>query len=209
MSRRLRPALPFAGLGLALVLAACSSAGSPVPSATAVATTSASPSPSASAAPSIAPAASVAPTTGPCDPARLAARITLWEGAAGSRIAHVEVTNTGALVCLLPAMARPQLVDGKGSVLIDGAPAASPSPAATAAPPPAPLLVAAGGVLKSLVRASNYCGPAATAPVSLAFVLASGGRFVATPFSPTDGGVPPCLGAPGSAGTTEMQAWAP
>lgn len=208
MSRRLGPALLFAGLGLALVLAACSSAGSPVPSATAVATT-ASPFPSASAAPSIVPAASTVPTTGPCDPARLAARITLWEGAAGSRIAHVEVTNTGAVACLLPAMARPQLVDGKGSVLIDGAPAASPSPAVTAAPSPAPLLVAAGGVLKSLVRASNYCGPAATAPVSLAFVLASGGRFVATPFSPTDGGVPPCLGAPGSAGTTEMQAWAP
>ena len=205
-ARHLAPTL---GLGLALVLAACSSAGSPMPSITAAPLPSDTPSSSASASPSLGPAASVSATTGPCDPTKLAAGITLWEGAAGSRIAHVEVTNSGTVACLLSATARPQLVDGKGSVLIDGAPVASPSPGATAVPVPAPLLVPVGGVLKSLVRVRNYCGPAATAPVSVAFVLASGGRFVATPFSPTDGSVPLCLGAPGSAGSAEMQAWAP
>jgi hypothetical protein len=200
MSRRIgRPMIRVAGVGLALLLAACSSAGTAAPSA--IPTVSPSPIPSAAASPS------VAATAGPCDPAKLAARITLWEGAAGSRIAHVELTNAGSAACLLPGTARPQLVDGKGSVLIDGAAPASPSPAASA--PTATLALAAGGVVKTLVRAGNYCGPAATAPVSPAFVLASGGRFVATPVSPTDAGVPPCLGAPGSAGTVEMQPWAP
>lgn len=194
------------GLALAMIaLAACTSAGAP-PAPTVSPTATAAPSVAAS--PSIAAtaAASVAATTGPCDPARLAARITLWEGAAGSRIAHVELTNAGTVACLLPSTARPQLVDGKGSVLIDGNASASPSAAATSAPA---LTMSAGGVVKALVRAGNYCGPAASAPVTVAFVLAGGGRFVATPFSPTDAGVPPCLGAAGSTGTVEMQPWAP
>ena len=45
-------------------------------------------------------------------------------------------------------------------------------------------------------------------PVSVAFVLTGGGRIVATPFSPTDATLPPCNGAPGSAGDIEMQPWA-
>ena len=60
-------------------------------------------------------------------------------------------------------------------------------------------------------QAGNYCGPAPAAPVTVAFVLAGGtGRVVALPFSATDtSGVPPCLGAPGSAGNIEMHPWAP
>lgn len=143
--------------------------------------------------------ASPAPTIGPCDPANLAARITMWEGAAGHRIAHVELTNAGAAPCHLEQAARPQLVDGDGSVLIDGV-----SPASSA-----PLTVVAGGVLDTLVQDGNYCGPAPVPPVSVAFVLSDGGRFVATPLSPTDATVPPCLGASGSAGDIEMQPWAP
>jgi hypothetical protein len=168
------------------------------------ATSTPSPSPSATAAPSLTPAPT--PTSvaaiGPCAPADLAARITLWDGAAGQRIAHVELTNTGSASCQLEALARPQLVDGHGSVLIDGAP-----PAASAL-----LTIGPGGVLKTLVQDGNYCGPAPLAPVSVAFVLPNGkGRFVATSaLSPTDlGGVPPCNGAPGSAGDIGMQPWAP
>jgi len=50
----------------------------------------------------------------------LAARITAWGGAAGNRIADVGLTNAGSQTCTLPAMDKPQLVDGTGSVLIDG-----------------------------------------------------------------------------------------
>jgi hypothetical protein len=97
-------------------------------------------------------------------------------------------------------MARPQLVEGHGAVLIDG----------TVPGPSALLVVGAGELLKTLVQDGNYCGPTPTAPVSVAFVLVGGtGRVVALPVSATDtAGVPPCLGAPGSAGDIAMQAWA-
>ncbi len=115
----------------------------------------------------------------------------------GHLIAHVELTNNGP-ACLLASKAQPQLVDGHGSVLINGAAAASSS---------AP--VGTGEVRNALVQDGNYCGPAPVAPVSVAFVLPAGaGRVVATPLSATDSsGVPGCLGGAGSAGTIEMQPW--
>jgi hypothetical protein len=147
--------------------------------------------------PTLTPSPSPTPI-GRCDPANLAARITVWEGAAGHRIANLELTNAGSEPCTVRSTEKPQLVDGKGSVLIDGV-----APASSRA-----LTMAPGGILKTLVQDSNYCGPAPVAPVSVAFVLADGGRFVATPFSPTDATVPPCNGA-GSAAVIEMQPWAP
>jgi len=176
----------------------------PSPTATALPTPSAGPS--ATPAPSAAPVATPSPTptespprtAGACEPVDLAARITSWEGAAGSRIANVELTNTGSGSCSIRTLDRPQLVDGKGSVLIDGS---NPSASAT-------LKLAPGDVVKALVRDSNYCGPDPVAPVSVAFVLRGGGRVVATPVSPTDATVPPCNGDPGSPGSIDMQAWA-
>jgi hypothetical protein len=135
----------------------------------------------------------------PCGLANLEARITLWEGAAGHRIADVELTNTGFSACVVQAKARPQLVDGNRSILIDGAAPAGSDPFLTVAP---------GGVLKTLVQDGNYCGPAPVAPVSVAFVLADGSHLLATPFSPTDATVPPCLGS-GSKADIEMHPWAP
>jgi hypothetical protein len=135
----------------------------------------------------------------PCGLANLEARITLWEGAAGHRIADVELTNTGFSACVVEAKARPQLVDGNRSILIDGAAPAGSDPFLTMAP---------GGVLKTLVQDGNYCGPAPVAPVSVAFVLADGSHLLATPFSPTDATVPPCLGS-GSKADIEMHPWAP
>jgi hypothetical protein len=135
---------------------------------------------------------------GPCDPGSLAARITAWEGAAGHRIADMELTNAGTSTCRLATMARPQLVDGRGSVLIDGT---DPGPSKT-------LTLAPGDVVTTFVQDANYCGPDPVPPVSVAFVLDKGGRFVATPLSPTDATVPPCNGAPGSKGDIEMQPWA-
>ena len=167
----------------------------PTPSPTA--TPSPSPSPTASPTPSPTPSPTVVPAIGPCNPVSLAARITAWEGAAGHRIADVELTNAGTVTCTLATLAKPQLVDGHGSVLIDG----------TAPGPSARLTVAPGDLLKTLVQDSNYCGPDPVAPVTVAFVLDGGGRLVATPVSPTDGTVPPCNGA-GSAADIAMQPWA-
>jgi len=166
-----------------------------------IATASPSPSPIATPLPTAMPTPTPVPTIGPCAPGDLAARITLWEGAAGSRIAHLELTNRGSASCDLAALDRPQLVDGRGAVLIDSAP-----PAASAS-----LTIGPGGVLTTLAEDGTYCGPATFAPVTVAFVLPDGtGRFVATPLSPTDlSGVPPCLGPAGSDGHIEMQPWAP
>jgi len=156
---------------------------------------------STSSPPASTPSAVTSPglTLGPCDLATLTARITMWEGAAGHRIAHVELTSADPNTCLVEQTATPQLVDGNGSVLIDGSRPTS----------YAPLVASPGELLDTLVQAGNYCGPAPAPPVSVAFVLSDGGRFVATPFSPTDSTIPPCLGAAGSAGTIEMQPWAP
>jgi hypothetical protein len=145
-------------------------------------------------------APTLAPTIGPvrpCDPATLRAGITMWEGAAGQRIAHVELTTTGSDECTVPAMAKPQLVDGQGSVLIDGA-----SPATSDL-----LLVSTGIVLTTLVEDGNYCGPTPAAPVSVAFVLGDGRTIVAKPVSATDVTLPPCNGA-GQAADIQMHPWA-
>lgn len=144
------------------------------------------------------PRPSPRPTVGPCDPASLTARITAWEGAAGSRIADVTLTNTGTTACRLETLDRPQLVAGDGSVIIDGK-----KPSSTAH-----LTVAPGAVLTTLVSASNDCKPAPIPPVSVAFVFSDGKRLVADPFSPTDTTTPPCNGA-GSPATIDMHPWAP
>ncbi|HEX5823687.1 MAG TPA: DUF4232 domain-containing protein [Candidatus Limnocylindrales bacterium] len=141
--------------------------------------------------------ASSSPAGGACQPADVDARITLWEGAAGSRIADVELTNTGSKSCDLEVMAKPQLISGGGVILIQGS-----SPSGNGL-----ITFAPGAVVKTLVRASNYCGPAAERWVSVAFVTSDGALFVATPLTPTDTTLPPCNG-PGSAGTIEMQPWA-
>jgi hypothetical protein len=207
--------------GLSLILAACTS-GTPAPSATATAVST--PTPSASAAttpqptaspaptstPSPPPTPTAAPSTGPCASAHLVARVTPveaspgvfegWSGAAGHRVANVELTNTGP-ACTLASLSRPQLIEGHGAVVIDG----------TAPGPSAILAVGPGAVLKTVVQDANYCGPALAAPVTVAFVLNGGtDRVVALPVTPKDtSGVPPCNGAPGSAGDIEMQPWAP
>jgi len=170
---------------------------SPVPTALVLVTASPEVTPAPTAVPT--PTPTPVPTAGPCDPAALAARITLWEGAAGNRIATVELTNAGSSPCTIASLDRPQLVDGHGSVLIDGT-----KPASSGR-----LTVGPGDVLSTLVDDANYCGPTPVAPVTLAFVTADGGRFVATPFSPTDATVPPCNGGSGSAGDISMHPWAP
>jgi hypothetical protein len=136
------------------------------------------------------------PTVGSCDPTTLVTRITMWEGAAGSRIATVELTNGGPR-CTFPTMQRPQLVDGGGAVLIDGS-----NPTTTDT-----ITVGPGEKLTTLVQDSNYCGPDPTAPVTIKFVLRDGRAIEAAPQSPTDATVPPCNGA-GAPSHIEMHPWA-
>jgi hypothetical protein len=173
------------------------SASSPT-SAAASSLPSAPASPKPTAPPSVQSVPSASPKIGPCDPASLAARITLWEGAAGSRIAHLELRNIGTSPCLLEALDRPQLVAGDGSVRIDGR-----SPATTDR-----RTVAPGDHNTTRVSASNDCKPAPVPPITVAFVFSDGQRLVAKPVSPTDTTTPPCLG-PTQPAMISMHPWAP
>ncbi len=119
----------------------------------------------------------------------------MWEGAAGSRIATVELTNGGPR-CTLATMDRPQLVDGQGSVLIDGS---DPTTSST-------VTVNRGEKLTTLVNASNYCGGPPPAPVTIDFVQSDGRKIKAAPLSPDDATVPPCNGA-GAPAHIEMRPW--
>ena len=139
---------------------------------------------------------SASPAVVSCLPSALAARITLWEGAAGHRIAHVALTNQGSGACTIPTVGRPQLVDGHGDVLIDGKTAHAGGS----------LTLAPGETAQTLVQAGNYCGPDPAPPVSVAFVLTGSDRVVASPLSPGDATVPPCLGT-GQPADVEMQPW--
>jgi hypothetical protein len=178
---------------------------SPTPSESPVASPTASPEATASPTPSPTPAEPTpaeptpVPTVALCDAAKLTVRITQWDGAAGSRGANVVLTNTGSSPCVVKAQSRPQLVDGKGTILIDGGP---PGPSSS-------LTIAPGGRLRTSVFDSNYCGPAAKAPVTVAIILSGGGRIVGTPGTDQiDTAVAPCYG-PGQPAQIQMGLWAP
>jgi uncharacterized protein DUF4232 len=205
MRRRMTPSRPspaasLASLGavLALALAACSTPGpsivanSPVPL-----------TPSPSAAPTTGPSPTPTPVAGSgfCDPAALSAQVTAWDSGAGHRNASVTLTNNGRTDCTIHALAKPQLLDGKAAVLIDGA-----APTSTSV-----LTVPSYASVKTMVSAANYCGPATpVAPVTVAFVFPNAeGTVVAAALNPTDlSGVPPCNG-PSLPGQIEMQPFAP
>jgi hypothetical protein len=159
-------------------------------------TASASATPDVTSTPSASPGASVT-TTGECTPDEVDAVITKWEGAAGNRIADVELTNIGQRRCTVHSLSRPQLVDGKGGVLIKGS---DPTTFKLLAMEP-------GDVLRTLVDASNYCGSSPRPPVTVDFVQ-DNALIVATALTPTDTTLPPCNG-PGQPGSIQMQPWGP
>lgn len=158
---------------------------------------SASPSSSATAqaTPPATPGPTAVPTPGPCDLAELAAVIIRWDGAAGHRIAEVNLANVGSRECIVDDLARPELLGG-GAILIEGA-----APSSTH-----PLLIAPGKQLQTLVDTANYCGNEPRPPVTVGFVLADGHRLVAQPVSPTDTTLPPCNG-PTLPATIAMHPW--
>jgi len=136
-----------------------------------------------------------APEVAACNPAGLAARITQWTGAAGHRIAEVELRTDGG-ICSLLVKQQLVLVDGSGRALIEGAPARTRKT----------ITLDAGAIATTMVDAANYCGPAPVAPVTIAFVLPDGGSIVAAPPTTGLGGVPPCNG-PGEPASIQMHAW--
>jgi hypothetical protein len=161
-----------------------------------------SPSSPALSSPSPAPTSTPAPATavGACRATDVEGRILGWQGAAGSRIADVEIANKTARSCLLRGTPGLQMVDAADRVLIDSATAgASGQPHATSTD--ATFELTPGGHLRTEVQSSNYCGPVPSLPIGIAFALPSdGGRFVAMPgpaVSSADA-APPCLGSTGS-----------
>jgi hypothetical protein len=148
------------------------------------------------------PSSSPAPTVGgvaACAAGDLHAAVLRWEGAMGSRIGTVTLTNGGTAACTLPSMNQVQLLDKKQDVLLDSGPAAA-SDALTLQP---------GDVVSTLVEATNYCQPQPPAPITVGFIV-DGALVVAEPVTPTDtDGLPPCNGNPGSAGSMSMHPWQP
>jgi uncharacterized protein DUF4232 len=145
----------------------------------------ASPSPRpASHEPTKPPASPTPPPESACAPTELTAKITSWEGAAGSRIADVTVKNSGSVACFLSQPAAVDLIDGTGRVLINGA-----------GPGGSRVSLAPGGTATTLVEASNYCGTAPTAPVRVRFDLGAGHHLTADAPTPSDATVPPCNGS--------------
>jgi hypothetical protein len=144
-----------------------------------------------------APAVTDTPAIGACYATELSAVITSWDGAAGSRVATVELTNGGS-PCTFPTRTQPQLLDAGGAGLIIGAPVTT-SPT---------LSIPSNGHLRTMVEVGNYCGPTPVAPVTVAFVLSDGTQILATPDAHAGDvdGVPPCMGSTQPA-TIQMQAW--
>ncbi len=163
--------------------------------------------PTTSAAASPEPSSPVASPSGAgsaCTAADLTGRILDWQGAAGSRIAAVEIANTSARSCTVAGTPGLELVDAGGRRLMVAAadPGTKPSDRAFPLDP--------GGRLRTEVQVSNYCGPTPALPLGIAFTLPSdGGRFVAQPAAGVSSelGVPPCNGPTGAA--IEMNGWRP
>ncbi len=212
-------------LGLAAMLALAGCSGSDLPSSGATTTTSPAPpvdtgsaSPldsgvASPATPSPTPAAASSATSGPtpvpapaCTTAELTAVVTMWQGAMGSQIASVTLTNASSATCTLRGTPGLQLVDAGGHVLID-----SKSAGAAGLPHVSPgdeaFILAHGKSASTMVKVAEYCGSATPVmPTTVALLLPSGGgRLVAAPGP--GGSVPPCNGSPGDPGSIQMNGW--
>jgi len=173
------------------------------PSAAATPSATTSPSPShAAATPSPTPKRVETPPPTPtpmfpCAPSELSARIVSWEGAAGSRIATVDLQASGPNACVVATQMRLRLVDGANRVLADSGSAHGASD----------LTVQPGEKLSTMVEVSNVCGAPPVPPVTLEFEVQPGHWLRAAPVSPTDATVPPCNG-PSQPAAIQMHDWA-
>jgi uncharacterized protein DUF4232 len=169
-----------------------SPSGVPATSTTAAASAQSSSSPSA------------VPDVAACLAVDLDGQILGWQGAAGSRIADIRVSNKGARPCTIQGTPRLELVDATRRVLIDSM-AAGASGDAHVSPTDERFELAPGDRLRTEVQVSNYCGEAPVPPIDVAFDLpAGGGHLVAAPGPGVSSSeaLPPCLGsAPSSIST--------
>jgi len=157
--------------------------------------------------PTDAPAAT--PTSGPeatptsvpggfeaCTADQLAGTITAWEGAAGHRIATVQLRNVGNIGCSVPDLLRPALVDTDGHALIVGTPAQ----------PTSTVTIRAGRYVTTQVDMDNYCGADPTGALRIRLYLPSEDSVEAAPGSGLTGPLdaPPCNG-PNQPADIQMQ----
>jgi hypothetical protein len=173
-----------ASIALALLLTACGSA-----------------PPTLSTRPATPPPSSPTPSGGsivddllPCPTDGLEAEIAAWDGAAGSRIARIEVTN-GDAACVLEGPPSAALLDGAGAILL-----ASNGPVGGADDVDA----AAGGRIELYVSVGNWCDQPPRPPVSIGLTLPDGARLVAPPAAGVSFVPPPCNG-PGQPATMSVQ----
>ena len=190
-ARTIIPAIAL--VAIALVLTACGSAkASPRPTVTPGA---ASPTPSASSMPSASASAVPSPSEAMCEAVDLDATITRWEGAAGSRIAWLEVTNNGDRECLLGAPTSAKLLYSgeQGAISTTGT-----QPIGTN------VQLGSDQTERLMVRVTNWCTAAPTKPVSVDLTLSTGAAFVVEPASGVTFDPPPCNG-PGQQATMDIQ----
>jgi hypothetical protein len=140
-----------------------------------------------------------------CLASALKAKVTGWNGAAGSQIAAVTLTNKSTKTCTMRGTPEVELVDTHGGILIDSQTGGANGLPHIASGAPT-FKVAPNGKIKTQVSARNYCGGTPALPTTVAFVLPSGaGRLVAAPGP--GGSVPPCNKTPGSLGSIDMNGW--
>ncbi len=198
------PSQPGVGPGVG---SAASPSPTTVPSTPPVASANPSPPPSASPSPPPSPSPAPSQSVGACRAPDLTGRILGWGGAAGSRIADVEITNAIGPTCLVRGAPGLQLVDASGRVLIDSV-AAGPDGQPHVAPGDPTLELAPNGRVRTEVQVSNYCGAVPTPPITIAVTLPSGGgRLLVVPGPGVSSAeaVPPCLGS--TASNIAMNGW--
>jgi hypothetical protein len=150
---------------------------------------------SPSAQPSAPPASASPAGEASCGGNQLAGAITAWEGAAGSRIGTVIVTNNSQDACRLAGPPGAALIDGSGTVL-----AASSGPVGGAAN----LELPAGARAQLLIAVANWCNDPPRPPVSIGLTLPDGTRLVVEPAAGGAFEPPPCNG-PGQPASIEVQ----
>jgi hypothetical protein len=165
-----------------------------------------SPSPAASAVTAdVSPALTTAPTEPTTEPTPTAeasdecglqAAITGWEGAAGSRIATIQLTSAGPLGCSIPAVPSARLVDAIGRVLAQ----------VVNRDTGTSIAIRTGDIVTTLASVSNVCGDPPTPPVAIELDLGGMGIVTARPSGSLDTTVPPCNG-PGQPSEMEIQGW--
>lgn len=136
------------------------------------------------------------PAVGACAPEGIASGIVGWEGAAGSRIAWVDVQNLDAAPCLLEAPAAVALLDGRGEVV-----AAATGPFGDARA----VELGGGATGRLLVGLSNWCAAPPAEPLAIGLTLGGMPPFTALPVDGVAFELPPCNG-PGQAPTITVGA---